>query len=280
VILVTGAAGQLGTAFRRLLGEDGTFLGRSELDLADVSRIPATIGSYDPATIINCAGYTAVDRAESEEDLARAVNADAVEALAREAAARSIPFVTFSTDYVFDGRGPDPYSEDDPVAPLNAYGRTKQEGEARALDVYASSLIVRTSWVISGTHKNFISAILTRARTGDLRVVADQRGRPTVASDLAAATMEAVARNANGLLHLANEGATTWFDLARTAVEIAGMASEKVAPCTTDEYPTPAARPAYSVLSTARAASLGIMPMPRWESSLPALVDQMLTWLP
>lgn len=279
MILVTGANGQLGVAFRRLLGEDCIGIDIEDLDLCDAVAVGGYLARTRPDAIINCAAYTAVDRAEDEEATAFEVNVVSVETLARDAAARAIPFVTYSTDYVFGGSGTRPYLESDPTAPINAYGRTKRAGEERALAAYPSSLIIRTSWVVSGTHRNFVSAILGKARDGKARVVADQRGLPTIAADLAVATMSAVRAGATGFLHLANEGETTWWEFAREAVRCAGLDPETVEPCRTEDYPTRAARPGYSVLGSERIAALGIPPLPPWRDGLPALVKEMLGWL-
>jgi dTDP-4-dehydrorhamnose reductase len=273
-MLVTGGTGQLGTAFRRLM-PDATYPGRDVLDLADPDHLAAAVAAVAPSAIINCAAYTAVDAAEDEEGRARIINGEAVGVLARYAADHRIPFVTFSTDYVFAGTASRPYVESDPTDPINAYGRTKLAGEELALE-YEGSLVIRTSWVISPTHPNFVATMLRIAPERPLSIVDDQRGCPTVTTDLAAATLQAVDRGARGLLHLTNQGQTTWFGLARRAVELAGMDPGRLSPCTTADYPLPAPRPAYSVLGSERRAALGIEPLPHWEESLPAVVAGLL----
>ncbi len=271
-VLVTGATGQLGTAFRDVLPE-ATFLARRDLDLSDIASIPGVLAARRPSVVINCAAYTDVDLAESEEDLATIVNGDAVGVLAEWCAGHSIPFVTFSTDYVFNGRSVDPYVESDPVGPIGAYGRSKLRGEELALERYPEALVVRTSWVISATHDNFVSTMLRLARRGPLKVVDDQLGRPTIAADLAAGTVVALEAGLHGIVHLANQGETTWYGLATAAVQLAGLDPALVDPCTTHEFPTTASRPAYSVLGTERADG---PQLPPWRSSLPSLVaDQM-----
>lgn len=269
---MTGAAGQVGTAFRRVL-VDATFLTRSDLDLLDIESIPNVIEAYRPSAVVNCAAYTNVDRAESEERLAERINGEAVGALAQSCARLSIPFVTFSTDYVFDGTASIPYVESDRPNPVGAYGTSKRLGERLALAAHPGTLIVRTSWVISATHDNFAATILRLARRGSFKVVDDQRGKPTVAADLAAATTVALERGLTGVLHLANEGETTWYGLASAAVHDAGLDPSLVEPCTTDEFPTPAKRPPYSVLGTDREDA---PQMPPWASSLPPLVAAQL----
>lgn len=272
MILVTGGSGQLGTSFRRLL-PDAVFPSRHELDLSAPDSIRSTLEGIEPTAIINCAAYTAVDRAEDDEATATVVNGIAVGVLAKYADERGIPLVTFSTDYVFDGNGTRPYVESDPTDPINAYGRSKRVGEQLALDC-RGSLVVRTSWVISGTHPNFVATMMRLAATHDsLKVIEDQRGCPTITDDLAAATLRAIGAGATGLLHLTNQGATTWYQLARRAIDLAGLDAGKVVPCTTDEYPLPAPRPNYSVLGSERLESLGVEPLPAWEVSLPAVVE-------
>ena len=275
MILVTGGSGQLGTAFRKLL-PDATYPSRAALDLASPESVLPALQDLAPTAIINCAAYTAVDEAEQEEELASRINGETVGLFAAYAAGKGIPFVTFSTDYVFDGKGSAPYVESDHTDPINAYGRSKRIGEVLAL-AYPESLVIRTSWVISGTHPNFVATMLRLAAERDsLRVVDDQQGCPTVTDDLAKATLQALNGGATGLLHLTNQGPTTWYRLAARAVEIAGLDVSKLAPCTTDEYPLPAPRPAYSVLGSERRSQLGLDPLPNWEESLPALVSELL----
>ncbi|MCP4307369.1 MAG: dTDP-4-dehydrorhamnose reductase [bacterium] len=272
MMLVTGGSGQLGTSFRRLL-PDAVFPSRHELDLSAPDNIRSTLEEIEPTAIINCAAFTAVDRAEDDEATATVVNGVAVGLLAEYAAERRIPLVTFSTDYVFDGAGTQPYMESDPVDPINAYGRSKRVGEELALS-YADALVIRTSWVISGTHPNFVATMMRLAATNDsLKVIDDQRGCPTITDDLAAATLRALDAGATGLLHLTNQGVTTWYQLARRAIELAGLDVSKVSPCATDEYPLPAPRPSYSVLGSERIDALGVAPLPEWEVSLPAVVE-------
>jgi dTDP-4-dehydrorhamnose reductase len=269
-VLVTGGTGQLGTAFRALLG-DAVFPSRAELDLARPGSLASTLDAVGPRAIINCAAYTAVDRAESEEELATTVNGESVGVMAAWAADRAVPFVTYSTDYVFDGRGDRPYVESDPTDPVNAYGRSKLAGETAALE-HPTSLVIRTSWVISGTHPNFVATMVRLVQERDLRVVDDQRGCPTIVDDLARATIAALGHGAAGLLHITNAGETTWFELARAAVAEAGFDPGLISACGTEDYPTPARRPAYSVLGSERREELGIPPMPHWRMSLPAVV--------
>ena len=278
MIVVTGASGQVGTAFRAVL-PDARFLTRADLDLSDLTAIPTVLRTLAPTLVVNCAAYTAVDRAEAEIEQAELVNGRAVGVMAEVTAELGAQFVTYSTDYVFSGNGTRPYVESDPTDPVNAYGRSKALGERLALEANPRALVIRTSWVISGTHPNFVATMLRLSRERPLRVVDDQLGCPTVASDLAVATAAAIEKRASGLLHLTNQGPTTWFGLARRAVELAGIDPERIQPCATADYPTPARRPAYTVLGSERRDVLGVEPLPPWEESLPKVVEQILTWL-
>ena len=273
--LVLGASGQLGTAMRHAL-PDATFLTRSGLDLTDTAAIQARLASHTPEAIVNCAAYTDVDGAETNEAAATAVNCRAVGEMAAYAADHDIPYVTFSTDYVFGGTGTRPYVESDPRNPINAYGRSKACGEERALARYPDALIIRTSWLISGADGDFVSKIFRFAHDKPIKVVDDQRGCPTMVHDLAAATADALQAQAAGLVHLVNGGTATWFDLARAAAELAGIDPDRITPCSSDEFPTVARRPAYAVLGSERRESLGIAPLPHWRESLPRIVDRLI----
>lgn len=272
MILVTGGAGQLGTAFRKVIPE-ARFVDQADFDLAEGAALVAALAEAAPEAIVNCAAYTAVDRAEAEEEAATAVNGIAVGIMAAYAAARRIPFLTFSTDYVFPGDGPAPYLESSPTDPINAYGRSKAAGERAALGICPEALVVRTSWLVSGTHPNFVATMLRRAAEGEVSVVDDQVGCPTMADDLAPAAWGALQAGVSGLLHLTNAGETTWFRFARAAAALAGLDPGRIVPCTTADYPTPARRPAYSVLGSERRGPLGLAELPPWESSLPAVVE-------
>jgi dTDP-4-dehydrorhamnose reductase len=274
---VLGSGGQLGTAFTRLLGDEAIPLTRAELELTRPDDIAGVLDGVSPASVINCAAYTAVDRAAEEEDLASVINGEAVGALAVWAKARSVPLVTFSTDYVFPGTADEPYRESSPTDPVNAYGQSKLVGERLALE--HGALVVRTSWVISGSHPNFVATILRKVKEQDLRVVDDQRGCPTVAADLAEGSLAALRSGTTGLLHLTNQGETTWYELARTSVGLAGLDSSRVSPCATEDYPTPARRPAYSVLASERLEALGLDPLPHWRTSIWGVVDELKTWI-
>jgi dTDP-4-dehydrorhamnose reductase len=254
--LITGAAGMLGSDLHRLLsarGEQVIALDRSELEITDSSAVNACIKDHSPTIIVNCAAYTAVDRAEEEEGLATAINGSAVGHLAAAANAVEALLVQVSTDFVFDGTSGRPYEVSDLPAPVSAYGRSKLLGEIRAAAA-RRHLIVRTSWLFGENGPSFVAAIrnqIARA-TNPLRVVSDQRGRPTYTPHLASALVRlARLEQARGIFHYADEGECSWYDLARAIVEESG-ASVDVVPVTTAEFPRPARRPAYSVLSTER----------------------------
>jgi dTDP-4-dehydrorhamnose reductase len=274
-ILLLGVSGQVGTAIARLL-DDVVAPSRREFDLTVINERSTRelIDEIRPTAVVNCAGYNMVDRAEAEPDLAHTVNGAAVGILAEMTGDARIPFVTFSTDYVFDGQTTEPYVESSDPNPINAYGRSKLLGEQLAFEANPDSLVIRTSWVISGTRRNFVTKILELAAIGKpFNVVNDQHGCPTIADDLAIAAIEALSLGTNGLLHITNTGATTWFDLAKAAVSAAGLDDRLVVPCSTSDYPTPARRPTYSVLGSERFADLRLNPLPTWQESLREIVN-------
>lgn len=275
MIVVTGPGGQLGTAFRGLFADEASYLDRTELDLAEPGQGTKAIVDLAPELVINCAAYTAVDQAESEQQLAHRINGEAVGELAAAAARVGAVFVTFSTDYVFDGAASHPYVESSETAPLGVYGASKLAGEHLAMQEHPSAVVIRTSWVLSGTHENFAATMIRLVAEKELRVVDDQRGHPTLADDLAQATMAAVEARASGLVHLTNSGTVSWFELARECVELAGLEPARITPCTTDEYPRPAPRPANSVLESERLEALGLEPMPHYRTGLERAIKQL-----
>jgi dTDP-4-dehydrorhamnose reductase len=196
--------------------------------------------------------------------------------LADATARLGVGLVTFSTDYVFDGGKEMGYVESDPTNPLNVYGTTKLEGERLAIRHNPDALVVRTSWVLSGTHHNFASTMLDLIAKGPVRIVDDQRGRPTLVDDLAQGTMQAVGQGASGLLHLANQGVTTWYGLAREIADIARLDPTRVTPISTEEFPRPAARPHNSVLNSERLETLGVPLLPHYRPSLERAVGHLL----
>lgn len=276
---VTGSEGQLGVALRRALSARGESVdGKDlELDIADGEAVAAELeGLPDglPDVLVNAAAFTHVDRCEQEPELARRVNATAPAGLARLCAERGIRFVHVSTDYVFNGVAAHPYPIDAPAGPTSVYGHTKWEGEQEVRAVAPDSLIVRTSWVF-GRGRNFIAAILAQASRiraegeGALRVVGDQRGRPTYAADLANALVELVLAGRTGTYHFANDGEATWWDLARAALDETGFGDLEIERTDTASLDLPAPRPAYSVLDLTKTREAGI-PIPTWREALRA----------
>src|SRR5438876_9815167 len=244
-------------------------LRHADLAVEDARAVERMVQNERPDWIVNCAGYTQVDRAEAEPDAAQRVNAVGPANLARAARETSARLLHISTDYVFDGRARWPYREDDPVGPLSVYGRSKLAGEQAVRDILPQAhLIVRTQWLFGEGGPNFVATILRLARERpELQVVNDQHGRPTYAPDLATALWKLIACDAGGTVHCANEGAATWFDVAKAAIEIAGLHTRVVA-CSTADMPRPAPRPPYSVLDCTRYAA-------RTDSSLRGWRDAM-----
>ena len=275
MIAVIGAAGQLGSAFSAVLGADCLPLTRSDIDLEDTAVICPTIQSLDVDAVINCAAYTAVDQAEEDELRAFAVNATAVGELATTCHQSGKRFVTFSTDYVFDGAKAGPYTESDQPNPLGVYGHTKLEGERLALASHPESLVVRTSWVLSGTHRNFAATMLRLIGEGPVQVVDDQIGHPTLVDDLASKVLACLEEDVAGVLHLANQGTVSWYQLARECADIAGLDASVVTPCRTEDFPRPAPRPRNSVLDSERLSGLGLPEMPHYRPGLEKAIDQL-----
>jgi dTDP-4-dehydrorhamnose reductase len=249
--LITGAGGMVGTDLHRELtsrGETVAALTRADLDITDSRAVQASVAEHAPAVIVNCAAYTRVDQAESEESVANAINGSSVELLAAAANAAGALLVQISTDFVFDGAKREPYEVTDATNPLSAYGRSKLLGEVAATHA-ERHLIVRTSWLFGVHGPNFVEAIRNQIRKGTspLRVVSDQRGRPTYTPHLANAIIRLAMADVRGVMHYADEDECSWYDFA---VAIAG--DHPVEPVSSDEFPRPAKRPAYSVLSTER----------------------------
>lgn len=270
-VLIAGAGGQIGRALVATAPR-GTRIAapaRSELDLTDAGSVKRVVEAETPDVIINAAGYTAVDRAESEPDRARAVNEAGAGRLAEAAAAAGARMLHYSTDYVFDGTGRRPYAPGDPPNPLNVYGATKLAGERAVLAALGDrAAVVRTAWVYAADGRNFLLTMLRlMSERDELRVVSDQIGTPTSAASAARAAWAAASRpEAHGLLHWTDDGTASWYDFA-LAIQQEGRRlgllrrSVPVRPVATDEYPTPARRPRYSVLDCSGArAALGCSP--------------------
>jgi dTDP-4-dehydrorhamnose reductase len=270
-ILVVGHLGMLGHTLLRRLGGRARGVDRAECDVTDPARIAEVLEQVRPRTIVNCAAYTAVDQAESEPELARRLNADAVENLSRAAAARNIHFITISTDYVFNGAGDAPFDEDAPESafgPTSVYGQTKLEGEQRLVRAGGDWCIARTQWLYGEGGKNFIDRIAQlAAERPALKVVDDQIGAPTWVEDLAGALEVLIDRRATGYYHLVNSGFDSWCAVARHVVARLGLPCE-VAACASEEYPTPAKRPKNSRLSQRKYAALAGAPLRPWREAV------------
>jgi dTDP-4-dehydrorhamnose reductase len=249
-------------------GEDVVALTKSHLDITDSRAVTAALADAHPSIVINCAGYTRVDDAESNERLANAINGSSVELLAQAANSVDALLVHISSDFVFDGRKESPYEINDPTAPLSIYGRSKLLGEFAATHA-RRHLVVRTSWLFGAHGPNFVEAIGNQIRQGTnpLRVVNDQHGRPTYTPHLAEAIIRIANLDARGVIHYADEPECTWYDLACAIVQEL-EADVTVKPVSTDEFPRPAARPAYSVLSTERYERLTGVKPESWREGL------------
>lgn len=282
MILVTGGHGQLASALSRNPGV--TVVGRPDFDFDRPETIDAAFAAARPACVINAAAWTAVDAAETDPDGAARANRDGPARLARLCGEAGIPLIHVSTDYVFDGDKGSPYVETDPTNPTGAYGATKLAGEAAVLAACARAIIVRTAWVYSATGKNFVRTMLTLGKTRDhLRVVADQRGCPTSADDLADIVL-GIARAATsewrdeyaGVFHSCGTGETSWHGFAEAIFAEAarhGASIPTVEPITTADFPTPAKRPADSRLDCGKLERVFGLRQPAWRASLPQVVD-------
>ena len=290
-LLVTGRTGQVVRALVEAAADRPGLtvlpLGRPELDLAAAGDLAPLFRAHAPDVVVSAAAYTAVDQAESEPDLAFAINRDGAGAVAAAAAALAVPVIHLSTDYVFDGTGIAPYRESDPTRPLSVYGRSKLAGEAAVAAAQPDHVILRTAWVYAAEGKNFLRTMLRLAASRpEIGVVADQHGAPTLASDIAAAVI-AVAGNLvaapdradlRGTFHMAGAGETTWAGFAAEIFRQSaarGGPSDVVRPITTADYPTPAARPANSRLDCSRLAAIHGVAMPHWQEALAQCMDRL-----
>lgn len=274
-ILVTGANGQLGREMRNVLEAEypgnTLYTDIDTLDLTDIKAIERFVISNDVTHIVNCAAYTAVDRAEEEKLECSAVNVDAVKNIARVADSNGVKVIHISTDYVFDGKSHRPYSESDKVNPISQYGTTKRSGETALLALAPESIIIRTAWLYSPYGHNFVKTILNRATDSTpLRVVADQIGSPTYAADLAHAIYKILRSQqwVQGIFHYTDSGVASWYDFAKAILELSGHVDKKVCPIPTTDYPTVATRPYYSVLDTQRISATYDVVIPYWRDSL------------
>lgn len=282
-VLVTGAGGQLGLDLLDAFADhDAVGLTRQQLDVTDEAAVTEAVATLRPALVINAAAATDVDGCESDPDGAHRANALAPWWLARACERAGATFVTFSTDYVFDGVAPTGaggvprgYVEHDPVAPLSTYGRSKAAGEQLVRGTLREHHIVRTAWVSGARGRNFVRTMLRLAEAGGpVRVVDDQTGSPTTTRDLAAAVRRLAVSGRYGTVHLVNEGSATWHDVAAAVFDLAGRTVD-LAPQPSSAVQRPAPRPAWSVLDTTHARTAGIGPLPDWRDALGRLLDEL-----
>jgi dTDP-4-dehydrorhamnose reductase len=270
--LVTGASGMLGSDLVATLAErDVTALGRGDLDITDLAAVREAVTGHD--VVLNAAGFTRVDDAETNEAAALAVNGTGAGNLAQATAETGAMLVQYSTDYVFDGSATSPYAENSPVAPVTAYGRTKAEGEREALEFApGGTYILRTAWLYGRHGTNFASTMLRFAsERATVSVITDQVGQPTWTMDLAAQTVALLDSEAPvGIYHATNSGSASWYEFARAIFETAGLDPERVLPTDGSEYVRPARRPAYSVLGHDAWSTAGLSPMRPWRDALAA----------
>lgn len=272
-ILVTGANGQLGSQLRKLSKSypqiDFFFTDVLELDITSEVQVAKILEDFKPNWLINCAAYTAVDKSESDAESAKLINTVAPALLARLCESAHCRMIHISTDYVFDGRAYQPYTEDNVKNPQSVYGHTKSDGEDLVLANNPRSIIIRTSWLYSAYGSNFMKTVLRLAtEKGNMRIVSDQIGTPTWAGDLASAVLVMIEKELlPGIYHFSNEGVCSWYDFAKAIIEITGINS-KVDPIPTAEYPLPAPRPFYSVLDKALYKSTTGQQIPYWRDSL------------
>lgn len=281
-ILITGCNGQLGNEMQLLEKENPQHqyfnTDVAQLDITNPEAIEEFVSNNAIDIIVNCAAFTAVDKAESSQELCHLLNAKAPEYLAAAVAKRGGYLVQVSTDYVFDGTNHTPYTEDEATCPNSVYGSTKLEGEKLAMAACANTMIIRTAWLYSTFGNNFVKTMIRLGQEKtELGVIFDQIGTPTYAGDLAAAIMAAINHGiVPGIYHFSNEGVISWYDFTKAIHRIAGITSCHVKPLHTAEYPTPAARPHYSVLDKTKIKQTYGIEIPYWEESLEKCVAKLL----
>lgn len=272
MFLITGSNGQLGTELAKLLPE-AILTDRTDLDITDEDAVKRYVKEHNIDTVINCAAYTAVDKAEDDAVLAAKINTDGPGNLAKSGA----KVVHISTDYVFDGSGHKPYQPEDEACPISVYGKTKLAGERKVLEYAAEAVIIRTAWLYSPHGNNFVKTMRRLgAERESINVVADQIGTPTYAADLAQAIVQILPQmnKANkGIYHFTNEGVCSWYDFARKIMELSGL-NCKVNPIPSSAYPTKATRPFYSVLDKSKIKEIFNVEIPHWEEGLKQCLKQ------
>jgi len=284
-ILITGAKGQLGNELK-LLGKkypdfQFTFTDVEELDITDMQAVSAFFDKLHPDVVVNCAAYTAVDKAEQEPDLALKINALAVRNLSNACGEFNALLIHISTDYIFNGKGYRPYVETDTPEPVSSYARSKYAGETQMLSSCRNGIILRTSWLYSAFGNNFVKTILKYGKErGNLNVVYDQIGCPSYAKDLAAAILEIIPKLTDHegveIFHYTNEGVASWYDFAKAIIEFSGIKC-LINPVETKDYPLPAERPFYSVLNKAKFKERFGIEIPYWRDSLEDCINRLIS---
>ena len=280
-ILITGANGQLGNEMRILSVENQEynyfFTDVAELDICDERAVMEFVMTNDIQIIVNCAAYTAVDKAEENLEFCTRLNADAVGYLAKAAEVNRAEFIQISTDYVFDGTAHVPYLETEPTCPNSVYGATKLAGEKNALALCSRSMVIRTAWLYSTFGNNFVKTMIRLGKEREsLGVIFDQIGTPTYARDLARAIIAAIRQGVvPGIYHFSNEGVCSWYDFTKAIHRLAGITSCHVKPLHTEEYPTPAKRPHYSVLDKTKIRNTYHIEIPYWMDSLQSCIAEL-----
>ncbi len=286
-IVVTGAYGQLGSEIKNRIAEypgwNFVFTDVDSLDITDETAVNTFFSKNKFDFVINCAAYTAVDKAESDTENAEKVNALAPQILSKAARMAKAKIIHVSTDYVFSGTSCIPYSEEDKVTPIGVYGQTKRRGEENVLRENIDSIIIRTAWLYSVYGNNFVKTMLRLGKErGELNVVFDQVGSPTNAADLAGAILEIIRQTENnpsgfvpGIYHFSNEGVASWYDFALTIFELSGIKC-KVKPVTSEHFPTPAKRPNFSVLNKSKIKDTFGIQVPYWKDSLKHCIETLV----
>lgn len=280
-ILVTGAAGQLGSELRNILEKRmpgiTLYTDIHELDLTNDEAVKRFIIDNEISHVVNCAAYTSVEKAEQEQALCTKINTDTVKNIAATASDYGIKVIHISTDYVFDGTAHTPYKESEKVNPISTYGTTKRKGEMVLLSMCPDAIIIRTSWLYSPYGNNFVKTMMRLGKErNELSVVCDQIGTPTYALDLAKAIYAILTARQwiPGIFHFSDEGACSWYDFTKAIHRIAGITSCQVSPILTDDYPTAAARPPYSVLDKTKIKRTYGITIPHWEESLKECIER------
>ena len=274
-ILITGSHGQLGNEMQqaavRFPQFNFSYTDVEELDICDKAALDAFVKAHAVNVIVNCAAYTAVDKAEDDVELCYRINSDAVRNIGEVAAANNLKVVQVSTDYVFDGTNHLPYTEDEPVCPATVYGKSKLAGEQALMEICEQAVIIRTSWLYSSFGNNFVKTMLKLGNEREtLNVIFDQIGTPTYAADLANSILIILSGDnfAPGMYHYSNEGVCSWYDFTKTIHRIAGITTCDVRPIDTKDYPARTPRPHYSVLNKAKIKTTYGITIPHWEESL------------